>query len=88
MKSFLQNNNLEMYSTHNEEKSVLAERFIRTLKNEIYKYMTSISNFVYIDKLDDIVNKYNNPYHRIIKMKPVQRIMKKNLFLQKDLLEP
>ena len=60
-----------MYSTNNEGKSVIAERFIRTLKNKIYKYMTSISKNVYIDKLDDIVNKYNNTYHRTIKMKPV-----------------
>ena len=59
-----------MYSTHNEEKSVVAERFIRTLKNEIYKYMISISKNVYIDKLDEIVNKYNNLYHRTIKLKP------------------
>ena len=59
-----------MYSTHNEEKSVVAERFIRTLKNEIYKYMISISKNVYIDKLDEIVSKYNNPYHRTIKLKP------------------
>ena len=60
-----------MYSIHNERKSVVAERFIRTLKNEIYKYMTSISKNVYIDKLDDIVDEYNNTYHRTIKMKPV-----------------
>ena len=60
-----------MYSTHNEGKSVVAERFIRNLKNKIYKYMTSISKNLYIDKLDDIVNKYNNTYHRTIKMKPV-----------------
>ena len=60
-----------MYSTRNEGKSVAAERFIRTLKNKIYKYMTSISKNVYTDKLDDIVNKYNNTYHRTIKMKPV-----------------
>ena len=59
-----------MYSTHNEGKSVAAERFIRTLKNKIYKYMTSISKNVYIDKLDDIVDEYNNTYHRTIKMKP------------------
>ena len=57
-----------MYSIHN---SVAAERFIRTLKNKVYKYMTAISKDVYIDKLDDIVNEYNNIYHRIIKMKPV-----------------
>ena len=60
-----------MYSIYNEGKSVVAERFIRTLKTKIYKYMTSISKNVYIDKLDDIVNEYNNTYHRTIKMKPV-----------------
>ena len=60
-----------MYSIHNEGKCVIAERFIRTLKTKIYKYMTSISKNVYIDKLDDIVNEYNNTYHRTIKMKPV-----------------
>ena len=60
-----------MYSTHNEGKSVIAERFIRTLKTKIYKHMTSISKNVYIDKLYDIVNKYSNKYHRTIKMKPV-----------------
>ena len=59
-----------MYSTHNEENSVAAERFIRTLNNTIYKYMNSISENVYIDKLDVIVNKYNT-YHTTIKMKPV-----------------
>ena len=60
-----------MYSIHNEGKSVVAERFIRTLKNKIYKYMTAISKNVYINKLDDIVNEYINTYHRTIKMKPV-----------------
>ena len=60
-----------MYSTNNEEKSVIAERSIRTLKNKIYKYMTSISKNVYIDKADDAVKKYNNTYHTSIKMKPV-----------------
>ena len=57
-----------MYSTHNEGKSVVAERFIGTLKNKIYKYMTSVPKIAYIDKLDDIVNKYNNKYHSTIKM--------------------
>ena len=70
IKSFLQNNNIEMYSTHNERKSVIVERFIRTLKNKLCKYMTSVSKNVYIDKLDDFVNKYNNTYHSTIKMKP------------------
>ena len=60
-----------MYSTHSEGKSVVAERCIGTLKNKIYKYMTSISKNVYIDKLDDVVNEYNNTYHRTIKMKPI-----------------
>ena len=72
MKSWLEKNDIEMYSTHNEGKSVIAERFIRTLKNKIYKYMTSISKNVYIDKLDEIVNKYNNAYHRTIKMTSVE----------------
>ena len=60
-----------MYSIHNEGKSVVAERFIRTLKTKIYKYMTSVSKNMYIDNLDDIVNAYNNTYHRTIKMKLV-----------------
>ena len=67
----LKDNGIEMYSVHNEGKSVVAERFIRTLKNKIYKYMTSMSKNVYINKLDDIVYDYNNTYHRTIKMKPV-----------------
>ena len=60
-----------MHSVYNEEKPIIAERLIRTLKNNIYKYMTSISKNVYIDELDNIVKKYNNTYHRKIKMKPV-----------------
>ena len=60
-----------MSSTHNEGKSVIAEGFIRTLKNKIYKYMTSISKNVYLDKFDNIVDKYNNTYNSIIKMKSV-----------------
>ena len=71
MKSWLEKNHIKMYSTHNEGKSVVAERFIRTIKNKIYKYMTSITKNVYIDKLDDIVHKYNNKQHRTIKMKPI-----------------
>ena len=59
-----------MYSIHNEGKSVVAEIFIRTLKTKIYKYMTSVSKNVYIDKLDDIMGEYNNAYNRTIKMKP------------------
>ena len=60
-----------MYSIYNEGKSVVAERFRRTLETKIYKYMTSVSKNVYIDILDDIVSEYNNTYHRAIKMKPV-----------------
>ena len=70
MKLFLQNNDVEMYSMHNEEKFVFAGRFIRALQKRNYKYMT-ISKNVYIDKLDGIVNKCNNTYHSTIKMKPV-----------------
>ena len=68
---FLKIDNIEMYSTFNEGKSVVAERFIRTLKNKIFKHMTAISKNVYFDLLDDIVNQYNNTVHRTIKMKPI-----------------
>ena len=71
MKSWLQDNNIEIYSTNNEGKNVFAERFIRTLKTGIYRYMTSVSKNVCIDKFDNIVNKYNNTYHSTIKTKPV-----------------
>ena len=70
-KDFLKINNIEMYSTYNEGKSVVAERFIRTLKNKIFKHMTAISKNVYFDVLDDIVNKYNNTVHRTMKVKPI-----------------
>ena len=71
MKSWLQGNDVEMYQTHNEGKSAVAERIIRTLKNKIYKYMTSTSKIVYIDKVDDIIIGINNTYHRNFKMNPV-----------------
>ena len=71
LKDFLKINNIEMYSTYNEGKSVVAERFIRTLKNKIFKHMSTISKNVYIDVLNDIVNKYNNTVHKTIKMKPI-----------------
>ena len=70
-KDFLKINNIEMHSTYNEGKSVVAERFIRTLKNKIFKHMTAVSKNVYFDVLDDIVNKYNSTVHRSIKMKPI-----------------
>ena len=69
MKSWLEDNGIEMYSTHNEGKSVVPEKFVRTLKNKIYKYTTSASKNVDADKLGDIVNKCNNTYHSTIKMK-------------------
>ena len=69
-----------MYSMCNEEKSVIVERFIRTLKNKIYKYMTSVSKDVYIDNLDDIINKYNNTYHSTIEMKTVD--VKPNTYIE------
>ena len=78
-KKWLRDNDIVMYSTHNEGKSVVAERFIRTLKSEIYKYMTSVSENVYIDKLDDIVDEYNNTYHTTIKMKPID--VKNNTYI-------
>ena len=81
-KKWLQDNDVVMYSTHNGGKSVVAERFIRTLKSKIYKYMTSISKNVYIDKLDDIVNEYNNTYHTTIKMKPID--VKDNTYINTD----
>ena len=65
-------NNIEMYSTYNEGKSVLAERFIKTLKNKIFKHMAAISKNVYFDVLNDIFNKCNNTVHRTIKMKPIE----------------
>ena len=68
-----------MYSIHNEGKSVVAKRFIRTLKSKIYKHMTSVSKNVYVDKLDYIVDEYNNTYHRTMKMKPVD--VKHNIYL-------
>ena len=64
-------NNIEMYSAFNEGKSVVAERFIKTLKNKIYKHMTAISKNAYVDVLGDIVNKYNNTVQKTIKMKPI-----------------
>ena len=67
---WLSGNDINMYSTYNEGKSVVAERFIRTLKNKLYKHMTATGKNVYYDVLDDVVNKYNNTKHSAIKMKP------------------
>ena len=68
-----------MYLIQNKGKSIVSERSIRTLKTKINKYMTSISKNVYINKLDDIVNEYNNTYHRTMKMKPVD--VKNNIYI-------
>ena len=69
MKSWLEKSGKEIYSTYNEGKSIVAGKINRILKNKIYKYMTLISKIMYIDKLDDLVNKYNNTHHSTIKMK-------------------
>ena len=71
MKSWLQDNGIKLCSTHRERKSVATERFITTLKNKVDQYMPSISQKLYTDKLVDIINEYNNTYHRTIKMKPI-----------------
>ena len=70
-KRWLSRNNIIMYSTYNEGKSVVPERFMRTLKNKLYKHMTATGKNVYYDVLDDIVNDYNNTKHSTIKMKPI-----------------
>ena len=81
-KKWLQDNDIVMYSTDNEGKSVVSERFIRTLKSKIYKHTTSTSKNVYIDKLNDIVDKYNNTYHSTIRMKPIG--VKSNTYINID----
>ena len=70
MKSWSQDDDIKMYLTHIEGKSVVADRSIRTLKYKFYKYITSVSKNLYINELNDIANKYNNTYHSAIKMKP------------------
>ena len=89
---WLSDNDINMYSTYNEGKLVVAERFIRTLKNKLYKHMTATGKNVYYDVLDDVVNKYNNTKHSTIKMKPIDiknnkecilmSIMKKIVYLK------
>ena len=68
-KKWLSDNDIIMYSTYNEGKSVVAERFIRTLKNKLYKHIMATGKNVYYDVLDDVVNKYHNTKHNTIKMK-------------------
>ena len=67
-----------MYSAFNKGKYVVAKRFMRTLKSKIYKHMTSVSKNECIDKLEDIVNEYNNTYERKIKMRPIEVINNTN----------
>ena len=67
----MKDSNIEMYSTYNKGKSVVAERFIKTLRNKIFKHMAIVSKSVYFDFLDDIVKNYNNTFHRTMKMKPI-----------------
>ena len=69
-----------MYSTYNEGKSVVAERFIRTLKSKIYKYITAVSKNICFDVLDDIINKYKSTYRRTIKMKAIN--VKSNFYAE------
>ena len=69
-KKWLNENGIEMYSTYNEGKSIVSERFIRTLKNKLYKHMTSVGKEVYYDVLDDVVRGYNDTQNRSIGMKP------------------
>ena len=79
MKSWLEKNGIDMDLTHNEGESAVAKKFIRTLKNKIYKYIMSVSKNVYIDQLDDIVDKGNKKYHSTIKMKSVD--VKSNTYI-------
>ena len=80
-KKWLSDNDIEMYSTYNEGKSVVDERFIRTLKNKLYKHMTATSKNVYYDVLDNVVSKYNNTKHSTIKMKPIDAKSNKRVYI-------
>ena len=88
-KKWLSEYNIEMYSTYNEGKSVVAERFIRTLKNKLYKHITATIKIVYYNVLDDVVSKYNNTKHSTIKMKPIDVKDNKRVYIdehnEKDL---
>ena len=80
-KNWLSDNDIIMYSTFNEGKSVVAERFIGTLKNKLYKHMNATGKNVYYDVLDDIINKYNNTKHSTIKMKPIDVKNNKRVYI-------
>ena len=81
LKKWLPDNNIIKYSTYNEGKSVVAERFIRILKSKLYKHMTAIGKNVYYDVLDDVVNEYNNTKHSTIKMKPIDIGSNKRVYI-------
>ena len=78
---WLSDNDINMYSTYNEGKSVVAERFIRTLKNKLHKHMTATGKNVYYNVLDNVVNKYNNTKHSTIKMKPIDVKNNKRVYI-------
>ena len=80
-KKWLSDNDIIMYSMYNEDKSVVAERFIRTLKNKFYKHMTDTGKNVYYDVLDDVVNEYNNTKHSTIKIKPIDVSNNKRVYI-------
>ena len=80
-KKWLSDNDIIMYSTFNEGKSVVAERFIRTLKNELYKHMTATGKNMYYNVLDNVVSKYNNTKHSTIKMKPIDVQNNKRVYI-------
>ena len=80
-KKWLPDNDIIMYSTYNEGKSVVAERFIRTLKNKLYKHMTATGKNVYYNVLDDIINNYNNTKHNTIKAKPIDAGDNKRVYI-------
>ena len=80
-KKWLSDNNIIMYSTDNEGKSVVAERFIRTLKNKLYTHMTATGKNVYYNVLDNVVSKYNNTKHSTIKMKPIDVKNNKGVYI-------
>ena len=87
-KKWLSDNDIVMYSTYNEGKSLVAERFIRTLKTKLYKHMTAIGKNVYYDVLDDVVNKYNNTKHTTIKMKPIDLGNNKRVYIDEHNEKP
>ena len=84
-KKWLIENEIEMYSTFNESKAIVIERFNRTLKNKMYKYFTVNNTYKYVAVLPDLINEYNNHKHSTIKMTPTEASMRYNeKFIQND----